>query len=160
MAYVKLDTCILESSLWEESDIRTIFITALLMARRFDVNEPTEQLQVNGLKPTGFIVPPGRYGIVRTAGSGIIRRALMEKTAGMKALKTLGLPDPESRSKEYGGRRLVRIDGGFLVLNYYKYYVKDHTTTERSRRYRERKKLGLTQPAVASRERRREPRQF
>jgi hypothetical protein len=141
MPFIKLDTCVLESSLWEDSDNRTIFITALLMADLFELKEPTQQLQTQSLKPTGWIVPPGWYGLVRTAGSGIIRRALMDEKAGMAALKALGSPDPKSRSREYDGRRLVRIDGGYLVLNYCKYREKDHTSAERSRRYRERKKL-------------------
>lgn len=34
---------------------------------------------------------------------------------------------------------MIRIDGGYLMLNYVAYRDKDHTTAERSRRYRERK---------------------
>jgi hypothetical protein len=140
MPFVKLDTGILDSSLWIDPSARTIFITALLMAEPFELEEAAEQLEIRRLKPTGFIVPPGWYGLARSAGSGIVRRALMDMNEGMAALKVLSSPDEASRSKEYGGRRLVRVNGGFIVLNYIRFREMDHTAAERSRRYRERKK--------------------
>ena len=41
---------------------------------------------------------------------------------------------------------MIRVDGGYLIMNYMAYREKDHTTAERSRRYRERKR---TRHAVA-----------
>lgn len=141
MAFVKLDCGILNSTLWVERESRDIFITALLMAQPFEVKEPMEQLEVGEIKPTGFVVPPGWYGFVEAAGPGIVRRALADMKDGMKALRKLGEPDSESRSSEFDGRRLVRVNGGYIVLNYMKYRDKDATSAVRSARYRERKKM-------------------
>ena len=39
---------------------------------------------------------------------------------------------------------MIRVDGGYLIMNYLAYREKDHTTAERSRRYRERKREPVT----------------
>lgn len=139
MAFVKLDTGILNSSLWWERSIREVFITALLMAEPVELLEPAEQLTVRTMEPTGYMIPPGWYGLVSAAGVGIIGRALVETEPGLAALEALGSADTQSRSKDFEGRRLVRINHGYLVLNFIKYREKDHTTAERSRRYRQKK---------------------
>lgn len=145
MAFVKLDTKVLDSTLWIHRDQREVFITALLMAEPFELTAPAPQLEGanSSIVETGFVVPPGWYGFVPAAGPGIVRRAGLntedEHRAGMEALKMLGQADPDSRSAEHEGRRLVRIDGGFLVLNYMKYRDKDHTAAQRQRRLRERR---------------------
>src|SRR6185437_13486679 len=113
MGFVKLDTGILDSTLWIEKDQRDVFITALLMAEPREFNEPQPQIEVDSMVPTGFVVPPGWYGFCAAAGSGIIRRSLTEHFSGMKALRELGSPDPESRTKTFEGRRLIRINGGY-----------------------------------------------
>lgn len=141
MAFVKLDCGILNSTLWVERECREVFITALLMAEPFEVTEPLDQLKVSSLEKTGWIVPPGWYGFIPAAGPGIVRRAIMEQEAGLAALARLGEPDPASRSQDFEGRRLIRVDGGFIVLNYMKYRDKDHSAAARSKRYREKKKL-------------------
>jgi hypothetical protein len=140
MPFVKLDTGILNSTLWVDRDVTQIFITALLMAEPFEVQSPMEQLEVRNLKVTGFTVPPGWYGLVPAAGVGIIRRALMEQEAGYVALEKLGSAESESRSNDFDGRRLVRVDGGYIVLNYMKYRDRDYTAAERQKRWRERQK--------------------
>ena len=139
MAFVKLDCGILDSTLWVDRESREIFITALLMAEPVELKEPAEQIAVRSLDKTGFVVPVGWYGFVPAAGVGIVRRAMVEHEAGLSALEKLGGIDEESRSKEFSGRRLVRVDGGYIVLNYFKYRERDYTTAERSRRYREKK---------------------
>src|SRR5439155_9825123 len=160
MAFVKLDCGILNSTIWMDRDAREVFITALLMALPDELTEPAPQLEIRSLKETGYVVPPGWYGFVPAAGVGILRQAGMDRKRGLAALERLGNPEPDSRSKEYGGRRLVRVDGGFVVLNFVKYRERDHTAAERSRRYRERLKakeeLGVSRvaaitPRVASR---------
>jgi hypothetical protein len=140
LPFVKLDTRILQSTLWFERDARELFITALLMAEPCEIMESTKQLKVDAIEYTGFEVPPGWYGFVPAAGIGIIRQAGMEREPGMKALADLGNPDIESRSADYEGRRLVRVDGGFVILNYIKYRERDTTVAERMRRYRKRQK--------------------
>ncbi len=140
MAFVKLDTGILDSTLWIERDLREVFITALLMAEPREFDEPQPQIKIGALELTGFEAPPGWYGFVAAASLGIINRASVEKESGMEALRRLGEPEIESRSKEFEGRRMIRVNGGFLILNYMKYRDKDHTAAERQRRLRERKK--------------------
>ena len=140
MAFVKLDCGLLRSSLWVERDHRSLFLTALLMAEPYELATPTPQLYTRTLDETGWIVPAGWYGFIRAAGVGIIRQDGMEREAGLAALEALASPDPESRSQDFEGRRLVRIDGGYLALNYFKYRDYDHTGAERQQRMRDRKK--------------------
>lgn len=143
MPFVKLDTEILNSTLWVDREGREVFITALLMAEPEEFKEPMEQFEVGSMKTTGFVVPPGWYGLVRAAGSGIVRRAMVDHETGMEALKRLGSEDPESRSVAYGGRRLVRVNGGYAVLNYMKFRDRDYNAAIRQKNLRERKKLGI-----------------
>lgn len=149
MAYVKLDTGILNSTLWIDRECREIFITALLMGEPFEATEPMPTYEVRSLDRTPFEVPPGWYGFVHAAGIGIIRSAMADTGEGMKALERLAAPDPESRSQEFDGRRLVRVDGGYIILNFFKYRDRDHTAATRSARYRERKKKNATRNVVA-----------
>jgi len=144
MAFVKLDCGILDSTLWVERECREIFITALLMARPMEYADPIPQIAVRQIEETGWSAPPGWYGYVEAAGPGIIRRAGVDLETGIASLEKLGSPDPESRSPEYEGRRMIRIDGGYLILNFDKYRQKDHTSAKRSRAYRERKASRVT----------------
>lgn len=139
MAFVKLDCGMLDSTIWIDRDARELFITALLMAEPIEIREPIPALETRTLNQTGFIVPAGWYGFIPAAGSGIVRRAGMDAERGLSALERLAQPETESRSQAFEGRRLVRVDGGYLALNYDKYRQKDHTAAERSARYRERK---------------------
>lgn len=144
MPFVKLDTRILDSTLWVERECRELFITALLMAEPLEIKQPVEAIKVNSLEPLGFNVPPGWYGFVAAAGPGIARRALVSLDDGMKALEKLCGPDPESRCSNYEGRRMARVDGGYVILNYMRYRDKDHTAAERQKRMRERRKHTVT----------------
>jgi hypothetical protein len=141
MAFVKLDTGILHSTLWVERDLREIFITSLLMAEPFELAESARQMRVRSLEETGFEVPPGWYGFVKAAGIGIVNQAQVAAESGLNALEKLGSPDAESRTQEFDGRRMVRINGGYLILNYMKYRDKDHSAAERMRNLRARRKL-------------------
>lgn len=139
--FVKLDAGILESTLWAQKDARDVFITALLMASPHELRAPTPEIETRSLAHTGFVVPPGWYGFVPAAGVGIIHRAgIADRGLGMKALERLASPEPDSRSPDHDGRRMVRIDGGFIILNYVKYRDRDYTAAARSKRWRDRKK--------------------
>ncbi len=140
MAFVKLDTEMLDSTIWMDRPAREIFITSLLLASPKEFSEAQKQIEVGALEYTGWEAPPGWYGYVPASGPGIIHRAQVPEEEGREALKRLGSPEPESRSQAFGGRRMVRIDGGFLILNYMKYRDKDHTSPVRSARYRARLK--------------------
>ena len=139
MAFVKLDCGMLDSTIWLDRAARELFITALLMAEPHELIEPAKQIKVRTLEETGFVIPPGWYGLIRAAGIGIIHRAGMENENGLSALERLGEPEMESRTPDFEGRRLVRIAGGFIALNFAKYREKDHTSAERSKRYREKR---------------------
>ncbi len=113
MSYVKLDCGILDSSLWAEAaEVRLTFITILAMT--------------------------GPDGVCLATAPGIARRANLPLEAVRHALTVLEGPDPDSRSVAEEGRRLVRVDGGYRVVNYLAYRDKDHTAAERVRRYRQR----------------------
>ena len=145
MAFVKLDCGILNSTIWVDRIARELFITSLLMAEPRELTEAMPQIAIGQLAYTGWEVPPGWYGFVEAAGPGIIHRAGLDDKgplfqAATDALVRLGEPEPESRSHAFEGRRLIRVNGGFVVLNYIDYRDKDSTTAERSRRWRERQK--------------------
>jgi hypothetical protein len=149
MPFVKLDAGLLDSSLWTDPVGRDVFITALLMATPRELAGPMAQLAIDSLDPTGWTVPAGWYGFLPSAGVGILRRALVPEAQGLEALKRLGDPDPTSRTVAHQGRRLVRVDGGFVVLNFMLFRERDDTARDRARRYRER--LALRRHAVTSR---------
>jgi hypothetical protein len=138
MAFVKLDAAILTSSLWIDRGQRDLFITALLMALPFGSEKPMQTYRVRSVERDEFIVPPGSYGFVKAAGVAIIRMALMGEEEGFAALEALAAPDAHSRSTAFEGRRMVRVDGGFVILNFMKYREKDQTAAERMRKYRDR----------------------
>lgn len=144
MAFVKLDCGMLDSTTWFDKDGRDIFITALLMATPKEFDEPKPQIEINSLNETGWSVPSGWYGFVDAASLGIIHRCGISNERGLQALERLGSPEIESRSQAFDGRRMVRIDGGFVILNYIDYREKDHTAAERQRRYRERQRAKNT----------------
>jgi hypothetical protein len=94
--YAKFYEQILDSSLWEESmATRLVFATMLLTC--------------------------DKDGRVKASLPSLIRRANVPKGDGHEAIKTLEAPDLNSKSQEYGGRRIEKIDGGWLILNYKKY---------------------------------------
>jgi hypothetical protein len=141
--FVKLHSSILRSTIWFARPDREVFITALLMAEPREITDPTPQLMTRTLDPTGWVVPPGWYGFCETSGPGILRLAGVDvDDVGFAALERLGSPEPESRSQAFDGRRLVRVDGGWIALNYDKYREKDVTSAERAARYRARKAEG------------------
>jgi hypothetical protein len=138
--FVKLDTGILDSTLWLQKDQRDIFITSLLMAMPREFDEEVPQLEVDTLTATGFVVPAGWYGFIPASGPGIVRRAMVDAKDGMEALRALGSPEPDSRSRDHEGRRMVRVDGGYIILNYMRFRDHDHTAADRMKRLRDRRK--------------------
>lgn len=98
--YVKLWEEVLSSSVWGLDDkTRIVWITILAMK---DIN-----------------------GIVHAASSGIAHQARVSAEDCAKALKILGDPDEDSRSPDMEGRRIIRVDGGFKVVNSAKYRSKE-----------------------------------
>lgn len=143
--FVKIDCGVLDSTLWNDHPALDLFFTSLFMAEPVELAEPTCTYAVRSLDIDGFIVPPGWYGIVRAAGVAIVRRnGRYQPEDGLAALERLAAPDPESRSSKFGGRRLVRVEGGFIVLRYQDFRDRDYTSAARSKRWRDRKRGDAT----------------
>lgn len=118
--YNKLFTKILDSSIWLESDGTRLVWLTLLAAMDQD----------------GFC----EYASV----PNLAHRARVTLEAAQQAVDILEAPDPYSADPDNDGRRIERVDGGWIVLNAVKYrevatadqYRKRNR--ERQRRYRER----------------------
>lgn len=96
MSYTKLFQSIITSTIWSEDDkTRIVWITLMALA---DKNG-----EVQGSVP----------GIARLAGVSVDDcRSAIEKFLS---------PDPDSRTKDDGGRRIEIIDGGWTLINHQKY---------------------------------------
>jgi len=143
MPFVKLDCGILKSTLWLDRGAREVFVTALLMAAPREFDQPVAEIAIDATEPTGWVAPAGWYGFVDAASIAIIEAARLEPEEGFAALRRLAASDPHSRSVEFEGRRMIRVDGGFLILNYMKYRDFDHGAAMRMRRLRQRRKSEL-----------------
>lgn len=115
MPFVKLDCGIRRSSLWfEDSDTRVVFVTMLTMA--------------------------SPAGLVDATAPGIAAEAHLPLDVVRASLVKLQAPDPDSRTLANEGRRILRVDGGFFVVNYQQYRERDYTATDRKRRQRDRER--------------------
>jgi len=109
--YTPLFSSIVTSSVWNEDDAtRIVWITLLALA---DAKGKVEG-SVSGLAPVARVAIP----------------------ACEKALEVLKTPDKYSRTKEYEGRRIVDIDGGWQVLNHKKFRDKAKSRAEYYRTWR------------------------
>ncbi len=61
------------------------------------------------------------YGIVSASIPGLASVSNVSVDETRLAVKNLLSPDPDSRTKDYEGRRIEEIDGGWRILNYVKY---------------------------------------
>ena len=120
--FTKLDSNILDSSVWGEPEhVRVVWFA--------------------------FLAKKDQDGFVATSYGGMRRTAnLFEDHDGKRfdeAIKCLEGPDSDSRTKDNEGRRILRIEGGWMVLNHKKY--RDYTYSSspnalKQKAYRERKK--------------------
>jgi hypothetical protein len=95
MGFTKLDEDFFDSSLVAEGPVPTA-VFVLLLAK----------VKPDGVARVAATVVGGRLGLTA------------EQTA--HAFDVLQSPDPHSRSLEHEGRRIQRVDGGWLILNYKK----------------------------------------
>jgi hypothetical protein len=108
--YVKLFSDIIQSSIWAEGpDTCKLWITMLALARP--------------------------NGLVRATAPGLSNEARIPLERTKEILSLLESPDPDSRTPDHEGRRIERVDGGYMVLNYTKYreFVDEDTRRERDR---------------------------
>jgi hypothetical protein len=101
--YAKLSSTITRSSIWREPPATRVVWIALLALANKD-------------------------GFVKGVEAWLASEANVERSECREALETFMSPDPESQDQDYGGRRLEKVEGGWLVLNYKKY--RDMRTTE------------------------------
>lgn len=107
--FTKLFSEIVTSSIWSESDkTRIVWITMLALVDDAE----------------GF-VPASLPGLANAA------RVSMEDCAA--ALDVLEAPDPHSRTPDHDGRRIGKVPGGWLILNYPKF--RDRDRQEKRREY-------------------------
>ena len=110
MAFAKLDSGIINSSIWSEPlATRVLWITIL------------------ALKDENGFVGAARSGLKRAAN-------ITDEEFGI-AIKSLESPDLESRTPDYDGRRVEKIEGGWVVLNHEKYKVREDIKREYMRSY-------------------------
>lgn len=116
--YTKLFQSIVTSTVWSEDDrTRITWITMLAMANQ--------------------------HGEVEASIPGLAKLATVPIKDVEKALEILSSPDPYSRTKDFDGRRIEEIDGGWMILNHRKYRDKanedDRREQDRLRKQRVRK---------------------
>jgi hypothetical protein len=110
MPFVKIDVGIVDSSLWPDEPGTRLFVTALCMATPHELTTPAPQLAVRSMDETGWIVPPDWYGLVRAAGAGIIRRALLDDPDRRRRGRPRPRrPSPDPRLPRAGDRHLADV---------------------------------------------------
>lgn len=94
--FTKLFSSITTSSIWnEDNNTRILWVTMLAMSNK--------------------------DGYVSASVGGLAHEARISKDDCEKSLQVLSSPDDDSRSKEFDGRRIEVVDGGFQLLNHGKY---------------------------------------
>lgn len=127
MAYTKLDAGLIHSTVWREPmPTRIVWITMLAMK--------------------------DRHGEIRASVPGLADAARVSIEQCRAALKKLAAPDPDSRTKDFEGRRVEEIDGGWVVLNHHKYRDSE-SEEERKARAAERTRLWRERKAASQRHR-------
>jgi hypothetical protein len=94
--YTKLFGSIVASTIWRESkETKIVWITMLALA--------------------------DAYGIISASIPGLADLAKVTISECEEALQRLMSPDPYSRTKDFEGRRIEEVEGGWRILNYVKY---------------------------------------
>ena len=114
--FTKLFSDIIHSTIWrEDNETRIVWVTMLAMA--------------------------DSRGEVHASVPGLADAARVDLDECIVALKKLSLPDKWSRSKDYEGRRIEEIQGGWLLLNHARYKRKLSNDDQREQaRMRQRRK--------------------
>lgn len=113
--YLPLDRGLIDSTLWTNGDSDTVRLWVYLLFVK-DIS-------------TGLITVP-----IPT----LAKRNNLTIERVEEILAIFAEPDPYSRSQEFEGRRIKRTEGGIIVLNHYKYRVRNYKSTDRARAFYER----------------------
>lgn len=110
MTFTKLFSSITESTVWcEPSGTRLVWITMLAKA--------------------------DRNGRVFASVPGLANLARVSLDEASRAIETFLAPDEWSRTPDFDGRRIEKIDGGWRLLNYIKYRtLRDQETVREAKR--------------------------
>ena len=129
--FTKLFASIITSSIWSEDDkTRICWITVLALTNR--------------------------DGVCKSALPGLAALARLSVEDTRKAIAKLEAPDPDSRTPDHDGRRIKRVDGGWIVLNHAKYrehqgrQVSDDPRRVYQREWMRRKRSGECQQPVST----------
>jgi hypothetical protein len=130
--YVKLFGSILQSSIWDlPAEERVVWVTMMALA--------------------------DRDGVIEASLPGLAHEARISREVAERALAIFLAPDPDSRTKDFDGRRIEVVDGGWRLLNHEKYREMesaDHRrkrNAERQQRHRDRQRAregGVTPPVT------------
>lgn len=94
--YTKLFSSIITSTIWREpNEVRLLWITMLALSNK--------------------------HGEVEASIPGLADMARISISETEVALETLSSPDKYSRSADHEGRRIEKVEGGWVILNYVKY---------------------------------------
>ena len=104
--YTKVFNSIITSTIWQEdSDTKVVWVTLLALADKDGVADAT--------------IP----GLANLAGVPLAKT--------IKAIKKFLAPDPYSRTKTDGGRRMIEVESGWLLLNHAAYREKGDPAARR-----------------------------
>ena len=110
MTFAKLDNGITKSSIWSEPyHVRVVWIS--------------------------FLAEKDETGFVSASRSGMIRLCNVTSEEFDEAEMVLSSPDPDSRTPDFNGKRIDKVDGGWIVLNHEKYRLSEDVKKERHRQY-------------------------
>lgn len=113
--FTKLFSDIVMSTIWREDDkTRIVWITMLATA--------------------------DAEGNVSASVPGLADAARVSVEDCRRALSNLAAPDPDSRTKDFEGRRITEIEGGWHIINYIKYRNRNPSRAAYFRQYRENRK--------------------
>lgn len=110
MTFAKLDQGITKSSVWNEKyHVRIVWVA--------------------------FLAEKDETGFVSGSRTGMARVSNVTQEEFDEAEKVLSSPDPDSRTLEFEGRRIEKIEGGWIVLNHEKYRLPEQEKAENRREY-------------------------
>jgi uncharacterized membrane protein YgcG len=115
VGFTKLDEDFFDSSLVDEGPIPVAIFVLLLSKAKAD-------------------------GIAHVAAPVVGNRLRLTPDQTAEGFRVLQAPDPNSRSLAHDGRRIERVDGGWLILNYQERRAKAHDESVREYE-RDRKRL-------------------
>jgi hypothetical protein len=110
MSFSKLDSGITKSSLWSEDlHVRIVFVS--------------------------FLAEKDENGFVSGSRSGLIRLCNVTPEQFDNAIMKLSSPDQDSKSKDFEGRRIDIVEGGWIVLNSDKYRAPEQDKKQKRNEY-------------------------